>query len=150
MMKVILLDNVEGLGKRGESHEVRNGFGRNFLVPRGLAMPATKGNLKKVQEQAKAIMGKREKDLKTAEQVKQRLEEVPPLVIKKKSGVEGKLFGSVTTKDVAEALKKALDFDLDRRALRFEEPIKMTGAYTVEAHLEKGVIARLKLEIEEE
>jgi large subunit ribosomal protein L9 len=149
-MKVILLDNVEGLGKRGESHEVRNGFGRNFLVPRGLAMPATKGNLKKVQEQAKAIMGKREKDLKTAEQVKQRLEEVPPLVIKKKSGVEGKLFGSVTTKDVAEALKKALDFDLDRRALRFDEPIKMTGAYTVEAHLEKGVIARLKLEIEEE
>jgi len=149
-MKVILLDNVEGVGRRGETREVRNGFGRNFLVPRGLAMPATRGNIKRVQEQAKVIMGQREKDLKTAQQVKERLEEVPPLVIKKKSGVDGKLFGSVTAKDVAEAVKKALDFDLDRRALRLDEPIKMTGAYTVEAHLEKGIIARLKLEIEEE
>ena len=149
-MKVILLDDVEGVGRRGETREVRNGFGRNFLVPRGLAMPATQGNIKKVQDQAKVIMGKREKDLKTAEQVKLRLEEAPPLAIKKKSGVEGKLFGSVTAKEVAEAVKKALDFDLDRRTLRFDEPIKMTGAYTVEAHLQKGVVAHLKLEIEEE
>ena len=149
-MKVILLDDVEGVGRRGETREVKNGFGRNFLVPRGLAMPATQGNIKKVQDQAKVILGKREKDLKTAEQVKLRLEEVPPLVIKKKTGVEGKLFGSVTAKEVAEAVKKAFDFDLDRRTLRFEEPIKNTGAYTVEAHLQKGVVARLKLEIEEE
>ncbi len=67
MMKVILLDNVEGVGKKGETHDVKDGFGRNFLVPRGFAMPATRGNVKKVQEQAKVIMGKREKDLKTAE-----------------------------------------------------------------------------------
>ena len=62
MMKVILLDDVEGVGKRGEAHEVRDGFGRNFLVPRGFAIPATRGNIKKVQEQAKVIVGKREKD----------------------------------------------------------------------------------------
>ncbi len=65
-MRVILLDNVEGLGKSGETRDVRDGYGRNFLVPRGLAMPATIGNIKKVQEQAKFIMDKREKDLKTA------------------------------------------------------------------------------------
>jgi large subunit ribosomal protein L9 len=149
-MKVILLDNVDGVGKKGETRDVRDGFGRNFLVPRGFAIPATRGNIKKVQDQAKVIMGKREKDVRTAEGAKQRLEESPPIVIKKKSGVDGKLFGSVTAKEIAEAMKKALDFDVDRRALRLDEPIKMTGAYTVEAHLEKGVVAQVKLEIEEE
>ncbi|MGA3173377.1 MAG: 50S ribosomal protein L9 [Syntrophorhabdales bacterium] len=149
-MKVILLDNVEGVGKKGETRDVRDGFGRNFLVPRGFAMPATRGNIKRAQEQAKVIMGKREKDLETAGQMKMRLEEAPPLVIKKKSGVDGKLFGSVTAKDVAEAATTALGLEIDRRALRLVEPIKMTGAYTVEAHLEKGVVAQIRLEIEEE
>ncbi len=82
--------------------------------------------------------------------MKRRLEEAPPLVIKKKAGVDGKLFGSVTAKDVAEAVKKALDLDIDRRALRLDEPLKMTGAYTVEVHLEKGIVAQVRLEIEEE
>ena len=150
MMKIILLDDVEGVGKRGEARDVRDGFGRNFLVPRGFAMPATRGNLKKVQEHAKVIVGKREKDLKTAEVVKRRLEEAPPLIIKKKAGVDGKLFGSVTAKDVADALKKALDLDVGRRALRLDEPLKMTGAFEVEARLEKGVVAQVRLEIEEE
>ena len=148
-MRVILLDNIEGVGKKGETRDVRDGYGRNFLVPRGLAMPATLGNLKKVQEQAKTIMGKREKDLKTAGFMKQRLEETA-LAIKKKSGVDGKLFGSVTAKDVVEAVKKALDLDIDRRTIRLEEPIKTTGVHTVEVHLERGVEAQLRLEIEEE
>ena len=148
-MRVILLDTVEGVGKKGETRDVRDGFGRNFLVPRGLAMPATQGNIKKVQDQAKVIMGKREKDMKTAGHVKQRLEETP-IAIKKKSGVDGKLFGSVTAKEIAEAVKKGLDLDIDRRALRLAEPIKMTGVYTIEVHLEKGITAQLRLEIEEE
>ena len=119
MMKVILLDDVEGVGKRGEAHDVRDGFGRNFLVPRGFAIPATRGNIKKVQEQAKVIVGKREKDAEDRGAiVKRRLEETPPVIIKKKAGVDGKLFGSVTAKDVAEAVKKALDLDIDRRALQ--------------------------------
>jgi large subunit ribosomal protein L9 len=150
MMKIILLDDVEGVGKRGEAHDVRDGFGRNFLVPRGFAIPATRGNIKKVQEQAKVIVGKRAKDVETAEQVKRRLDEAPPVIIKKKAGVDGKLFGSVTAKDVAEAVKKALDLDVDRRALRLAEPLKMTGAYTVDARLEKGIVAQVRLEIEEE
>ena len=149
-MKIILLDDVEGVGKRGEAHDVRDGFGRNFLVPRGFAIPATRGNIKKVQERAKVIVGKREKDVETAELVRRRLDEAPPVVIKKKAGVDGKLFGSVTAKDVAEAVKKALDLDVDRRALRLAEPLKMTGAYTVDARLEKGIVAQVRLEIEEE
>ncbi len=150
MMKIILLDDVEGVGKRGEAHDVKDGFGRNFLVPRGFAIPATRGNIKKVQERAKVIVGRREKDVETAEQVKRQLDEAPPVIIKKKAGVDGKLFGSVTAKDVAEAVKKALDLDVDRRALRLAEPLKMTGAYTVEARLEKGIVAQVRLEIEEE
>jgi large subunit ribosomal protein L9 len=148
-MRVILLDNVEGVGKSGETRDVRDGYGRNFLVPRGLAMPATTGNIKKVQEKAKLILDKREKDLKTAGFLKTRLEETP-LAIKKKSGVDGKLFGSVTSKDVVDAVKKSLDLDIDRRAIKFSEPIKTTGVHTVGVHLEKSVSAELRLEIEEE
>ncbi|MGD0659718.1 MAG: 50S ribosomal protein L9 [Syntrophorhabdales bacterium] len=148
-MRLILLDNIEGVGKKGETRDVRDGYGRNFLVPRGLAMPATSGNIKKVQEQAKTIIGKREKDLKTAAFIKQRLEETP-LSIKKKAGVDGKLFGSVTAKDVVEAVKLALDLDVDKRTIRLDDPIKTTGVHTVEVHLERGVEAQLRLEIEEE
>ena len=148
-MRLILLDNIEGVGKKGETRDVRDGYGRNFLVPRGLAIPATSGNLKKIQEQAKTLIGKREKDLKTATFVKQRLEETP-LTIKKKTGVDGKLFGSVTAKDVVEAVKGALDLDIDKRTIRLDDPIKTTGVHTVEAHLERGVEAQIRLEIEEE
>ncbi len=148
-MRLILLDNIEGVGKKGETRDVRDGYGRNFLVPRGLAMPATSGNIKKVQEQAKTLIGKREKDLKTAAFIKQRLEETP-LSIKKKAGVDGKLFGSVTAKDVVEAVKLALDLDVDKRTIRLDDPIKTTGVHTVEVHLERGVEAQLRLEIEEE
>jgi large subunit ribosomal protein L9 len=148
-MRVILLDNVEGIGKKGDTRDVRDGYGRNFLVPRGLAMPATAGNMKKIQEQAKVIMYKKEKDLKTAGFLKQRIEETP-VVIKKKTGVDGKLFGSVTAKEITEAVKKAIDIDIDRRSLRFDESIKSTGVHTVEVHLEKDISAQLRLEIEEE
>jgi large subunit ribosomal protein L9 len=148
-MRVILLDNVEGLGKKGESRDVRDGYGRNYLVPRGFAIPATAGNMKKIQEQAKVIMFKKDKDLKTAGFLKQRIEETP-VVIKVKAGVDGKLFGSVTAKDITEAVKKAIDIDIDRHNLRLEEPIKSTGVHTVEVHLEKGISAQLRLEIEEE
>jgi large subunit ribosomal protein L9 len=148
-MRVILLDNVDGVGKKGETRDVRDGYGRNFLIPRSLAMPATAVNLKKVQEQAKVIISKREKDLKTASFVKERLQETP-VAIKKKAGIDGKLFGSVTSKEIAEAVKKTIDLDIDRRSLKIDEPIKSTGVHTVEVHLEKGIVAQLRLEIEEE
>ena len=73
-MKVILLDNVDGVGKKGETQDVRDGFGRNFLVPRGLAMPATSGNVKKLEEQAKVMIKRNERNVKSAEAVKERLE----------------------------------------------------------------------------
>lgn len=148
-MRVILLDNVEGVGKRGEMQDVRDGFGRNFLIPRGLALPATSGNVKKLEERARVIIQRNERNVKTAEGVKQRLEEVI-LTIKKKAGVDGKLFGSVTPMEIAETIRKKIDIAVDKKDIRMAEPIKMIGAYTVDIHLEKGVQAQLKIEIEAE
>jgi large subunit ribosomal protein L9 len=148
-MRVILLDNVEGVGKRGEMQDVRDGFGRNFLIPRGLALPATSGNVKKLEERARVIIQRNERNVKTAESIKTRLEEAV-LTIKKKSGVDGKLFGSVTPMEIAETIKKMLDVDVDKKDIRLTEPVKMIGAYTVDIHLEKGVHSQLKIEIEAE
>jgi large subunit ribosomal protein L9 len=148
-MKVILLDNVHGVGKKGEMREVREGYGRNYLIPQGLALPATKGNVTKITEQASVIIQKRDKEAKSAEELKQRLEE-NSVTIKKKVGLDGKLFGSVTTKDVADAIKTSFGMDVDKKGVRLDESIKMTGAYTAEVHLGSGVNARVKIEVEAE
>jgi large subunit ribosomal protein L9 len=148
-MKVILLENIENLGKKGESHEVKEGFGRNFLIPRRLAIPATKGNVKSLQEHAKKLIDRKEREAKTAEGTKQRLDEAS-ITIKHKAGQDGKLFGSVTAKELAEVIKKELGIAVDRKSIRLDDPIKMTGAYAVEIHLEKGITAQVKVEVEQE
>jgi large subunit ribosomal protein L9 len=148
-MKVILLENIENLGKKGESHEVKEGFGRNFLIPRHLAIPATKGNVKSLQEHAKKLIDRKEREAKTAEGTKQRLDEAS-ITIKHKAGQDGKLFGSVTAKELAEVIKKELGIAVDRKSIRLDDPIKMTGAYAVEIHLEKGITAQVKVEVEQE
>ncbi len=148
-MKVILLEQVEGIGKKGEMKEVKDGFGRNFLIPRHLAMPATQGNVKSLQERAKKLIDQKERVLKAAEGTKQKLEGAS-LTIKHRAGHDGKLFGSVTSKELVEAVKHELGLQLDRKSIRLDEPIKNTGAYTVEIHLEKGISAQLKVEVEQE
>ncbi|MGD0235840.1 MAG: 50S ribosomal protein L9 [Syntrophorhabdales bacterium] len=148
-MKVILLENIENVGKKGETQEVKDGFGRNFLIPRHLAILATKDNIKSLQEHARKLIDRKDRDLKTAEVTKQRLDETL-LTIKHKAGQDGKLFGSVTVKELAEAIKNVLGIEVDRKSIRLDEPIKMTGAYTVDIHLEKGIAAQVKVEVEQE
>jgi large subunit ribosomal protein L9 len=148
-MKVILLENIENVGKKGETQEVKEGFARNFLIPRHLAITATKGNIKTLQEHAKKLIDRKDRDAKTAEGIKQRLDEAS-ITIKHKAGQDGKLFGSVTVKDLAEVIKKELSITVDRKSIRLDDPIKMTGAYTVDIHLEKGVTAQIKVEVEQE
>ena len=148
-MKVILLENIDNVGKKGETHEVKEGFGRNFLIPRHLAIPATRGNVKSLQEHAKKLIDRKDRELKTAEVTKQKLDEAS-LTIKHKAGQDGKLFGSVTVKELTETIKQVLGVEIDRKSIRLDEPIKMTGAYSVEIHLEKGISARLKIEVEQE
>jgi large subunit ribosomal protein L9 len=148
-MKVILLENIEGVGKAGEMKEVKDGFGRNFLIPRHLAMLGTQGNIKGVQARARKLIDQKERVLKTVEVTKQKLE-AALLTIKHRAGQDGKLFGSVTSKELAEAIKHELGLELDRKSIRLDEPIKMTGAYTVDIHLEKAISAQLKVEVEQE
>jgi large subunit ribosomal protein L9 len=148
-MKVILTEDVRGTGKKGDKVTVKDGYGRNFLVPKGLAVPALEGNVKRLDSLIKNLQNKKTRELKSAEDLKAKLEEVS-LVIKMKAGDDGKLFGSVTHKDVAEAIKKTTGIEIDKKLIRIEEPIKMTGSYTVEVHIQQDVNAGVKIEVEKE
>ena len=146
-MKVILIEDLKGTGKKGEVVEVKDGYGRNFLLPKGLALPAAEGNVAKLEHVVKSLANKKMRELKTAEEIKTRIEEIT-FHVKKKVGLDGKLFGSVTHKDVAEEIGRILERPVDRKQLKMDEAIKMTGAYTVELHLGQGVNAEVKIEVE--
>ena len=148
-MKVILTEDMRGTGKRGETIDVKDGFGRNFLIPKGLALAATEGNIKRAENIIKDMVVKKDRDLKAAADIKVKLEEIT-LTIKKKAGVDGKLFGSVTHKDVTDAVKMFLGLEIDKRNVKINEPIKITGIHAIEIHLEQGVAARVKIEVEKE
>jgi large subunit ribosomal protein L9 len=146
-MKVILTEDLRGTGKKGETVDVKEGYGRNYLIPEGLALPATESNQKRFENIIKNLHDKKGRVLKAAADIKEKLEETP-LVIKKKAGVDGKLFGSVTHKDVADAIKEALNIEINKKGVRIDEPIKTTGAHTLEIHLEQNVTATVKVEVE--
>lgn len=148
-MKVILTEDVRGTGKKGDMVTVKDGYGRNFLLPKGLAIPAQEGNVKRLESLMKNIQNKKARELKSAEEMKAKLEEMS-LAIKMKAGDDGKLFGSVTHKDIAEAIESVSGIEIDKKLIRIDEPIKMTGAYTVEVHLQQDVNASVKIEVEKE
>ena len=148
-MKVILIEDVKGTGRKGELVTVKDGFGRNFLIPKGLALPASEGNVKRLDSIVKGIAKKDAKELKTAEDMRAKLESLS-LTIKMRAGEDGKLFGSVTHKDVAEAIEKASSIEIDKKLIRIDEPIKMTGSHTVAVHLRHDVNAAVKIEVEKE
>ncbi|MHB8109556.1 MAG: 50S ribosomal protein L9 [Syntrophorhabdaceae bacterium] len=145
-MKLILIDDVQGTGKKGETVTVRDGYGRNFLVPRGLAVPATQGNVARFESIARSVSNKKARDIQTAEELKSKLEE-KPLTIKKKAGDDGRLFGSVTHKDISEGIKALTGIEIDKKFVRIDEPIKITGEHTVIIHLQPNVNAEIKIEV---
>jgi large subunit ribosomal protein L9 len=146
-MKVILVEDLKGTGKRGDIVEVKEGYGRNFLIPKGLALPAVEGNVARLEHIVKTVASRKAKELKTAEEIKARLEEIT-VHVKKKVGLDGKLFGSVTHKEIAEGIKTLVGLAIDRKQVKIDEAIKMTGAFTVEVHLGQGVNAAVKIEVE--
>lgn len=148
-MKVILIEDVQGTGKKGETVNVRDGYGRNFLVPRGLAVPATEGNVARFENIVRSVSNKKARDTQTAEELKTRLQEIT-LTVKKKAGDDGRLFGSVTHKDVVEAVKASTGVEIDKKLVRLEEPIKTTGEHTVVIHLQPEVNAEVKIEVAKE
>ena len=142
-MKVILQSDVPNLGKVGEIVNVRDGYARNFLVPRGLAVIADDGNVKRLGHQKRVAAKKAEKELAAAKELAERLGSTA-VSIRHQAGEEGKLFGSVTNRDIADALI-AEGFELDRRWIQLEEPIKSLGVFNVPVKLPRDVQASVKV-----
>jgi len=142
-MKVILRDDIEKLGAVGEVVEVADGYGRNYLLPRNLAVPATKGNLRSISEIKKQKQFRDNKKKKDAERVKDKLEKLS-LTAEVQTGEDDKVFGSVTAANIATLLEEQ-GYEIDRRKIALEEPLKALGVYTIEIKLAKEVTAAVKL-----
>lgn len=144
-MKVILTEEIRGLGTRGDIVTVKDGYARNFLIPKNLAREASTGNLKAVEQERKkwAMLGQQEKDAaqKSADKVKG-----VKVVIQKRIGDQGHLFGSVTTNDIADALV-AKGLEVDKRRIEIGSPIKTTGLHDVEVRLHREVSVRIQVEV---
>src|SRR5450432_418505 len=147
-MEVILKEDVTALGSRGDVVKVAEGYGRNFLLPRKLAIEASAGN-KKVIEQMKAASVRRSAKEKTqAEELSKQFDGLS-VSFQRKSGENDQLFGSVTSGDIADALAKK-SFNIDRRKIQLHEPLKTLGEFTVPVKLHKEVTAHLKVVIEKD
>ncbi|MFY9176998.1 MAG: 50S ribosomal protein L9 [Caldicoprobacterales bacterium] len=147
-MKVILLDNVKGTGVKGEVVNVSDGYARNFLFPKGLAIEATKANLNELKKKEKAAQRRREQEMQEAREMANRISDLT-LVIKAKSGENGKLFGSVTNKEIAQELKKQHNIDIDRKKIVLNEPIKQLGQQDLEVKLYPEISGKLTVKVEE-
>ena len=145
-MKLILTQEVTGLGAPGDVVEVKNGFGRNYLVPRGLAMAWSRGGEKQVEQIKRARSSREIRDIGHAEEVRGRLERLS-VTLPVKAGAQGRLFGSVTVADVAEAVKAAGGVDVDKRKIELGQPIKTVGEHTVSVRLHDDVNATVTLQI---
>ena len=143
MPEVILLQDVESLGTKGAVVDVSKGYLRNFLVPRKLAQPATKAGLAQAAQLLAASERAQAQALTVSKDVAEQLAKTV-LTIARQAGEDGRLFGSVTNQDVAEAIKEARGVDVDRRKINLEEPIKHIGTYKIDLELEGGVAASVK------
>jgi large subunit ribosomal protein L9 len=145
-VKVILRSDVADVGKKGDIVEVADGFARNYLVPKGFALKATSGNIDQASSMRRARDTRDAKDRGAAEEVAQSL--VPKVItVKAKAGAEGRLFGSVTSSDVATAVQEQTGIELDRRKLHLDEPIKSLGTHQVPTRLHPDVEFAITVEV---
>jgi large subunit ribosomal protein L9 len=148
-VKVVLRDDVPKLGRRGEVVRVADGYGRNYLLPKKLAYPATPGMLKHMEVEARAGEAREARHRQDAEALGARITEACPLLFRKKAGDGETLYGSVTNQEIAEALAEK-GVHIDRRKIQLEAPIKRVGSHRAEAHLYKDVVIELAVEVEAE
>lgn len=147
-MELLLKEDVDNLGVRGDLVKVRPGYGRNYLLPRGLAIQATPGNVKQIEMQRKALLKKEAADRDAALQQADLLKEVT-LNFTRKVGEHGILYGSVTSMDIAEALA-AQGYEIDRRRVQLRDPIKETGDFEVPVKLHREVTTNVKVVVQNE
>lgn len=143
-MKVILLDNIKGVGKKDDVINASDGYARNFLFPKKLAIEANKDNLVKLK--AKQDSNQHKKDLEKAKaiEIKDKLKDIT-LKIQVKAGDNGKIFGGVTSKEISENLKSQYNIDIDKKKIVLKETIKLLGTVNVDIKLYEGVLANLKV-----
>ena len=147
-MKVILLQDVKGKGKKGQLLEISDGYARNFLLPRKLAVEATADAMNTKKMNDKAAAEKEAKERAEALEISKQLRETV-LVVTAKGGGAGRLFGSVTNQEIADALKAKTGINLDKRKIVISDPIKSVGTYTVQCKLGYEITAPLTVKIEE-
>lgn len=145
-MKIILLKDVKGLGKEGELVESKTGYARNFLFPKKLAVEATPKNLKKWEEEGEMRESQEQKEIEQAKELKGKIENIQ-VIIKAKGGSEGKLFGSVTSHDIANELKKQHNLDIDKRKIDLKENIKNPGQLKLDVRVYPEILASLNVNV---
>ena len=145
-MVVILLKDVKGTGKAGEVVKVSDGYARNRLIPKGLAKEATEGNIRNLEKQKEIADEKRAEQKAAAQKQAEKINEIT-LTIRSKGGESGKLFGSITSKDIADALKEQENIKVDKKKIVLDSPIKQTGSSEVTVKLFPEVTAVLKINV---
>ena len=133
-MKVILKDNIKGVGKKNEVINASDGYARNFLFPKNLAVEATPENMQKLNSQNQAKQYRKDQEKEQAQEIAKKLETLT-VEMKVQAGEKGKIFGSVSSKEVAESLEKQYKISIDKKKIEIKEPIKVLGTRTIEARL---------------
>ncbi|HOB19388.1 MAG TPA: 50S ribosomal protein L9 [Candidatus Atribacteria bacterium] len=148
-MKVILLKDVKGQGKAGEVKNVSDGYARNFLIPNKLAVEATDKNLSELKARQASEEHRRQQELAEARALAEKISNVE-VIIKAKCGDNGKLFGSVTNKEIADALKAQHALDVDKKKIVLPDPIRNLGDFTLDVKVYPEVTAKLRVKVTEE
>ena len=147
-MKVILLKDLKGTGKKGEVKEVSDGYARNFLIKKGVAVEASQANMKELDEKEKSKERKALIEYEEAVLLGKQMEEIN-IQIEVKAGEGGRLFGSITSKEIAEQLKKQKILDIDKRKILMDEPIRTLGSTFVEIKLHQKVTTKIRVDVKE-
>ena len=145
-MKVILLDNIKGVGKKDEIINASDGYARNFLFPKKLAVEANNENMSKLKAKKQSEQYKKDVNKEKAEKIAKKLDDIT-LTIKVKVGENGKIFGGVTSKEISEELKKQYKIDIDKKKIILNENIKNLGSFDISMKLFEGVTGKLKVKV---
>lgn len=148
-MKVILLKDIKGTGKKGEVINASDGHARNYLIPRGLAKEATDGSVKELEHQKASMKKRKDEELAEAKALAADIEKIQ-VVFKAKAGEGGRLFGSITNKDIAEVLKKDHKLDIDKKKIALDQPIRTLGSTQVTVKVYPKVSAQFVVKVIEE
>lgn len=146
-MKVILKQDIKGVGKKDQVINAADGYARNYLFPKNLALPADEGNMNNLKSKNESVAFRKGEDLKEAKEIAEKMKNIT-VRISVKAGDNGRLFGAVTAKEIAEALKKDFGINVDKKKVLLSESIKVAGATKVDVKLNEGVMAQVTVMIE--